>query len=258
MLDIVPFFLFLFLASLRFLGVISSLIFFTDASLPMTVRYYLSLAMAVASYPSLSQKAFNVFLLSSSFTFAFGALGELLVGIILGVLASSPLYALKIAGRLVSQQMGFAMAEVMDPMSEQRTSVIGQMKYLIGTWFWLYFGGHLLATQGIVESLSIIPVGSPVFTLISIDGIKLWFRELFLLAMKVALPYFGILLLTEIGLGFIAKLIPQMNIFILGFPVKILLGLVFLAILSVAVIRYLMPLELERFIEMLPLFWVHV
>jgi flagellar biosynthetic protein FliR len=93
--------------------------------------------------------------------------------------------------------------------------------------------------------------------LISLDGIRLWFKELFLLAMKVALPYFGILLLTEIGLGFIAKLIPQMNIFILGFPVKILLGLVFLAILSVAVIRYLMPLELDRFIEMLPLFWSH-
>jgi len=255
MIEFLPFVLFLFLASLRFLGVLSSLLFFSEASMPVVVRYYLSLALAVAAYPAFGQGYFDTSILASSFTFAFSALGELLVGIILGVLASSPLYALKMAGRFISQQMGFAMAEVMDPMSEQKSSVVGQMKYLIGTWFWFYFGGHILATQGVVESVSIIPIGSPVFTLFSLSGITAWIKELFLLSMKVALPYFGVLLLTEIGLGFVAKMVPQMNIFMLGFPVKIILALIFLAILSVAVIRYLLLTELTKFMELLPLFW---
>ncbi len=179
---------------------------------------------------------------------------EILVGVMLGVLASSPLYALQMAGRFIGQQMGFAMAEILDPFSQQKVAIIGQLKYILGTWFWFYLGGHLIMTRAVVESLNLLPVGTSMISMLSLEGIYTWIGELFILSVKIVLPYFGVLFLAEMGLGFMARTVPQMNIFMLGFPVKILLALFLLSILAVVMVKQLLPLEVDRFLEMIPLF----
>jgi flagellar biosynthetic protein FliR len=71
-----------------------------------------------------------------------------------------------------------------------------------------------------------------------------------MLALKVVLPYFGALFLAEVGLGFIARTVPQLNVFMLGFPVKILLALFLLALLTVAIVRGMLPDAVRDFLEM--------
>lgn len=246
--------LILFLTSLRFMGLLTSLIFFSGTSLPIPAKFWMALVLALACMPILDNTAVEMQGLLTTAGFLLFAGRETLVGLMLGILGSSPLYALHMAGRFISQQMGFAMAEIMDPFSQQKVAIIGQLKYLLGTWFWFYLGGHLMMTQAVVESLKMLPLGTPLISMFSIEGIYTWIGELFLLSVKVILPYFGVLFLAEMGLGFMARTVPQMNIFMLGFPVKILLGLLMLSILAVAMVKQLMPIQIDRFMEMTPLF----
>lgn len=252
--DLLPFMLILFLTSLRFLGLLSSLIFFSETSIPIPVKFWLSLVLALSSLSALENVQIDITVILTTTGFLICSAKEIFLGVLLGILASSPLYALHMAGRFISQQMGFAMAEILDPFSEQKVAVIGQMKYLLGTWFWFYMGGHLLMIKAVVESLILIPIGSPVISFFTLEGITAWISSLFVLAIKVILPYFGVLLLTEIGLGFMARMVPQMNIFMLGFPIKILLALILLSLMAVAMVKQLLPQGIEIFLEMFPLF----
>lgn len=239
----------IFLASMRYLGLLSSLLFFSEASLPLPVKLWLSLILALASLPVMENFPADLNMLSSAVTLLLFSVREVLVGVVLGSLASFPLYALQMAGRFIGHQMGFAMAETMDPTSEQKVAVIGQMKYLLGTWLWFYLGGHLLVTQAVAESLKVMPVGTSMFSYFTLEGIEAWITGLFHLVAKMVLPYFGVLLLTEIGLGFMAKTMPQMNIFMLGFPIKVLLALFLMAVVAVLMVRNLLPIEMEKSLE---------
>ena len=248
--DLIPFLLILFLTSVRFLGLLSSLIFFSGTSLPIPVKFWMSLTFAFACLPILQHTEVGVDEMLSVAGFVLFAGRELFIGLVLGTLTSSPLYALHMAGRFISQEMGFAMTEMLDPMSQQKVAVIGQLKYVLGTWFWFCLGGDLLMVRALAESLKILPLGTPLLSMLSVKGISAWINGIFLLSVKVILPYFGVLFLAEVGFGFMARMVPQMNIFMLGFPVKILLAMFLLSILAVPMIRGLIPIELGKFLRM--------
>jgi flagellar biosynthetic protein FliR len=237
------------LVSIRFVGLFSSLVFFTGTTFPVPVRFWLSFVLALACGPIVREAALSPAYLSSALSLALLAGREFLVGLILGGLSSAPLYALQMAGRFVGQQMGFAMASMVDPMSQNNVSVIGQVKYLLGTWFWFFWGGHLLLARGVAESLRVIPPAVPLEVLLSFGAFSLWIRELFLLTVKIVLPYFGTLLLADVGLGFVARTIPQMNVFMLGFPVKITLALLLMASIMAVFMRTGFHEAVSRFLE---------
>ncbi len=253
--DVLTLLLVLVLTSLRFLGLFSSLVMFSGAVLPFTVRALISLVMALAVASAMGEIQIETAVFTSAAGLAITSSREVIAGVMLGVLASSPLYAIQIAGRFVSQQMGFSMADIMDPMSDQRVSVIGQLKYILGTWFWFWAGGHLLMTAAVVESMKVLPLGTPLFTLFSIEGARAWIRGIMFLSVRMVLPYFGTLLLAELGLGFIARMVPQMNVFMLGFPVKILLGIFLVSVFAISIIRGLLPGAVMDSLGMFTLFF---
>ncbi len=238
------------LVSIRFLGLFSSLVFFSGTTLPVPVRFWLSFVLALASSSVVRETMIAPGHLASAASLALLGGREFLIGMVLGALASAPLHALQMAGRFVGQQMGLAMASMVDPMSQNNVSVIGQVKYLLGTWFWFFWGGHLLLTRAVVESLRVMPPAMPLGVLLSFDAFTLWIRELFLLSVRIVLPYFGTLLLADVGLGFVARTIPQMNVFMLGFPVKITLALLLMASVMGAFMRTGFYEAIGRFLEL--------
>lgn len=248
--DLVLFLLVYVLASIRFLGLLSSVVVFTGASVPVPVRFWLSFMLALASAPVIRETPLDPVLLSNVTSLALLAAKELMIGSVLGALASAPLYALQMAGRFVSQQMGLAMASLVDPMSQGNVSVVGQMKYLLGTWFWFFWGGHLLLTRAAVESMRAMPPAVPLNVILSLPALQVWVRELFLLSVRMVLPYFGTLLLADVGLGFVARTVPQMNVFMLGFPIKIVLGLVLMGAILGVFMRTVFYHSITRFLEL--------
>jgi flagellar biosynthetic protein FliR len=144
------------------------------------------------------------------------------------------------AGRIVGMQMSFGMANVLDPFSEVQVSVVEQFKFLAGLWFFFHWNGHLLLVRAAGESLRLAPLGVPSLAFPLDPGL--------VLAMRMVLPFFGALLLADVGLGFVARTVPQMNIFVLGLPLKVALGF-FLLMVVLPMSIDLIHGEVERVVE---------
>jgi flagellar biosynthetic protein FliR len=160
-------------------------------------------------------------------------LKEMLVGLCLGFVASLVLYAVQIAGIFIDLQIGFAMASVFDPQTGVTSPLTGKFKYVLAMIFLLSLNGHHYLIEGILRSYDWIPVDqlSPAFT----DGrvstfIVETFSNTFTMAFLIAAPLVGALFLVDVALGIVAKTVPQMNVFVVGLPLKIMTNFMILVI----------------------------
>lgn len=160
---------------------------------------------------------------------------EILVGLLLGFVAYLILTAIQTAGAFVDIQVGFAMANVYDPMTGASVPVTANFKYAIATLLFLTMNGHHYLLDAIVYSYNWIPLDNEFFLKLyagNISGFLIrTFATSFLLAFQMAAPFVVAIFLTDVGLGFLAKTAPQFNIFVIGVPLKIIVGLFMLLLL---------------------------
>jgi len=167
----------------------------------------------------------------------------------LGFLAFLPLRALHIAGDQTGMSMALAMASVMDPISQNQVSVIGQMHIFLGFWFYFHWNGHLLIIQSVIESLQLIPPAGGLSFFASNDmSLGLWIQEAFRLALRMVIPFYCSIMLADVSLGFLARTVPQMNVFVLGLPLKVGLGFFVLMMILPLLVDVLYE-NMERYIE---------
>lgn len=170
---------------------------------------------------------------------------EILVGTLLGYAVSLLFAGLQFAGMLMGYQMGFAVANVLDPTSRERVSIIGQFIFVFGILYFLQLDGHHMLIRALVRSYDMAPpmgVGLTGGTVIIIIGM---FTQMFVIGLQIALPIIGTLFLIDVGLGIVAKTVPQMNVFIVGLPLKTLVGLTILTI-TFGLISFFMRVEVGR------------
>ena len=217
-----------FLIHFRFIGMMFSSPLFLTTAAPMPFRYLCAVILTVASAPSVSSGAaayaIPLVLFDSWISVLVVVLREFLIGVALGLLASLPLVALQVAGEKAGMSMGFSMANVMDPTTQQQTSVLSQILYMVGLWFYFRWNGHLLMIQAVVESLRFIPLAKTSFMPVTDMSVAEWLMGVLILALRMILPFYSTILLADVGLGFLARTVPQMNIFVLGLPLKVALG----------------------------------
>lgn len=164
---------------------------------------------------------------------------EAAVGIAVGLLAYIILGAIQIAGGFIDFQMGFAIANVIDPQTGAQSPLIGQYLYMITLLFILAVNGHHLMIDGVFYSYELIPIDQ--FLPLQDEG---WiyfiidsFNQMFVIAFLMAIPIVGCLFLVDIALGIIARTVPQLNVFVVGLPLKIFVGL---SVLVIAMVFYVM------------------
>lgn len=163
-------------------------------------------------------------------TFIFLLIKEVLVGLFIGLIAYIIISALQVAGGFVDFQMGFAIANVMDPQTGAQSPLTGQYFYMFALLFLLAVNGHHLIIDGIYNSYTFIPLESfvPFGDRTIADFVIESFNYMFVTAFQMAIPIVGTLFLVDIALGIIARTVPQLNVFVVGLPLKILVS--FLAI----------------------------
>lgn len=163
-------------------------------------------------------------------TFIFLLVKEVLVGLFIGLIAYIIISAIQVAGGFVDFQMGFAIANVMDPQTGAQSPLTGQYFYMFALLFLLAVDGHHLIIDGIYNSYAFIPVESfvPFGDRSIADFVIDSFNYMFVAAFQMAIPIVGTLFLVDIALGIIARTVPQLNVFVVGLPLKILVS--FLAI----------------------------
>ncbi|WP_079709461.1 flagellar biosynthetic protein FliR [Paraliobacillus ryukyuensis] len=160
---------------------------------------------------------------------------EAIVGLLLGLIAYMILSAVQIAGGFIDFQMGFAIANVIDPQTGVQSPLMGQYFYMVASLFLLSVDAHHLLINGAMYSFDMIPLDQ----LINFNNENLvmfiidTFNQLFLTAFQLAIPIVGCLFLVDVALGIIARTVPQLNVFVVGLPLKILVALFVVSIFMV-------------------------
>jgi flagellar biosynthesis protein FliR len=162
---------------------------------------------------------------------------EALVGLFIGFIAALMMSAIQIAGGLIDFQMGFAIANVIDPQTGAQSPLMGQYLYTIALLFLLTVNGHHLLLDGIFYSYNFVPIDQVMIPFGNeniAEFIILSFNKMFIIAFQMSLPVVGSLFLVDVALGIVARTVPQLNIFVVGLPVKIGVSLlVLIAVLGV-------------------------
>jgi flagellar biosynthetic protein FliR len=157
-------------------------------------------------------------------------LTEVVVGAALGFVVQVFFTAVQMAGDLIDVTGGFSLQPAFDPLSMTQNATIGRLHYMLAMTLLFTSGGHLMIVRGFVTSYDGLPVGGNVATgQLAAVMIKA-FSMMFLAALQIAGPMVAVLLLADVALALLSKASPSLNIFQLGFPVKIMLTLTMLGL----------------------------
>lgn len=156
--------------------------------------------------------------------------GEIAFGLTLGYAVSLVFAGVQLGGMLIGYQMGFAVANVLDPVSNDQVSIVGQFLFLFAMLYFLAIDAHHILLKGLSDSFLLAPAGSFAVNQESVSWIVRIFSHMFWLGLKISLPVVGAIFLVDVAMGIIAKTVPQMNVFIVGLPLKSLLGMLILAL----------------------------
>lgn len=243
---------FFLLVMARYSGIFLITPIFASKVIFTRIKIGLALLMAVVTFPVLSQMQSAV-IPEHVVSMILDIVRELAIGFMLGFILFLVFAAIQLSGQFVDLRMGFRIANVFDPLTGSSSPIIGQFKNIIATLVFMAVNGHLIVVKNLYRTFKVIPPGRAVFPH------SLWqflFREsgdLFLIAFKIALPVIGTVFVVDVILGFLARSVPQMNIFIIGLPVKIIIGFILLLLSLHIVISFYNDLFQQTFQEMIKL-----
>jgi flagellar biosynthesis protein FliR len=162
---------------------------------------------------------------------AMAVISEAVVGGVMGLSILVVFGALAFCGQMVGIQMGFAMANVMDPNTFQQAGVLAQLLNLLALMLFLVLDGHLMLLRALFDSFQLVPLGgaSPQVGAITNEIVQQG-SFLFEIALRIALPTACVVLLVNVGLATIARTVPQVNVFVIGFMITISLGVLVLSL----------------------------
>lgn len=195
---------------------------------------------------------------NSVFAFILLIAKEFLIGLVLGYISYLIITAIYFAGQMIDMHIGFGMVNVLDPVSNLQIPVTADFYFVLTVLMFLAIDGHHMLIYSLTESFSRLPVGSMVIIGEPVlNSIVRLFGSVFVISFKIAAPVTAAILVVDMALGVIAKAVPQVNVFIVGLPVKILIG--FLIILfTLAAFRNIvhvltdgMQSEMTNFIELI-------
>jgi flagellar biosynthesis protein FliR len=195
---------------------------FSGRQIPVTYKIGFSVVLSVLCAGVIKDPIHSL----SQWTLIVLIFKEFLVGIVLGMVANILLYSVQLAGSLMDIQIGFSMASLFDPTSGTNTQLTGRFKNILAILVLLATDGHHLLIQGILASFDWITVQAYVPALM--DGRLSTFllecvKQMFLIGFMMSLPVTGTLFVVDIAVGIIARTVPQMNIFAISPPLKILI-----------------------------------
>ncbi|WP_096199375.1 flagellar biosynthetic protein FliR [Bacillus sp. FJAT-45350] len=154
-------------------------------------------------------------------------LKEVLFGLFVGLVAMMLMYAIQVAGGFIDLIMGLMMATVIDPQTGAQTPLFGSYLYAFAMLFLLAVDGHHLLLDGIYYSYQFVPINQPFLPLGDeklLEFVVTTFNTMFIIAFQMAFPIVGSLFLVDIALGMVSRAVPQMNVFVVGLPLKMLVG----------------------------------
>ncbi|MGE5405802.1 MAG: flagellar biosynthetic protein FliR [Candidatus Saccharibacteria bacterium] len=217
---------------------------FSGRQIPVQIKVFLILILSgiIATVTNIK----TTVPIDTSAYFIWAMVSEILVGYTIGFVTYLVFSAIQLAGQLLDMQMGFGIVNVLDPQSGMQVPLMGNFQYLIILMVFLGINGHHLIIRALNDSYQFVPVlgahyqGNLISFLMSMAG------SIFVVAVKLAAPVVSAVFMADVALGFVARTVPQMNVFIVGLPLKILGGLI-MVVTVMPVFVWFMQILLGRF-----------
>ena len=213
------------LVLVRVSGIISTAPVFGSSNIPPQIKVVLSLMLALILYPFIplitvypDRPDHYIMLIAS----------EMLIGLVLGIIARFLFGAVEFAGTVIGFQMGLGMAMVFDPQSQEQISLVGRFQNATATLIFLAMDGHLIVLQALVRSYSVLPPGGASISRPLVENLTELSASVFVIGLQIGAPLIVALFLANAVVGLLARSVPQIQVFVVGFPLTLMLGFLFL------------------------------
>lgn len=200
--------------------------FFGD-TLPNLLKAALLIVLTLAVWPKLSFPA--SYYPANGLNIAVMFAGELVLGLTLGCIVRMIIAAVQIGGAIINFQMGFSMVNSFDPLTGLEEPMTTQFIYMCTMLTFLSLNGHLHLIKALGDSFGIVPPGGLFLTPELMTEVMVFSKQMFILGVRIAAPVIMALFLVDLALALISRTAPQMNILVMGFPLKIAVGFLFLS-----------------------------
>ena len=217
---------------------------FSSRSVPVRIRVLLAffiswmLIPVIPAPPSVELISAQALLIS---------IHQVLIGVAMGFILQLVFAAFVIAGQSIAMAMGLGFASIIDPQNGMQVPVVSQTFLIMATLVFLSLNGHLVLIEVLANSFQNLPVGMLVPSRDGLWQLVTWGSNMFAGGMLIALPAVAALLLVNLAFGVTTRAAPQLNIFAVGFPVMIMVGLAFLILTLPTITTHLSRLLLEAF-----------
>ncbi|PID39974.1 MAG: flagellar biosynthetic protein FliR [Proteobacteria bacterium] len=224
----------------RVIAILFSSPILDTATIPVLFRAALALAVSVLLLPlidtSVNLPEMNLIAI------VLGIVSEIVIGITIGLTVKLLFTGIQLAGQIAGYQMGFAVANVMDPATSAQIPLLSQLFNLTAMLVFLSINAHHMFFSALVDSYTLIPPLSMQFRPELTEFMMTLAANMFTIAIKVGAPLIAVMLLVSVGMGLVARTVPQIHIFIVAMPLKILIGFAFMLIVAPYLTAFLIDL----------------
>lgn len=227
----------LFLIFLRVLAFFIALEVIFPRSFPNIAKIMLSFTISIFVIPYVNLSQATVF--NNELIYIWQCICEVLTGLILGYFANLTFMCVRIGGQFLDFQMGYSMMSSYDPTSQSNAALIERLLNMFAVVFYFAIDGHIMLVKELVSSFDTVKLGTFVINDKSVMIVFEEFTQFLVIGVKIALPIILVLLTTDLVLGIMSRTVPQLNVMMLGIPVKILLGLFCLILTLPVIIKFM-------------------
>jgi flagellar biosynthetic protein FliR len=198
--------------------------FYSISNVPVRLRAGLAFFIALVIFPVLPK---GTLAYSTVIEYAVLVIKEAIAGVLIGLSANICYSIISFAGRIIDMDIGFAMVSVLDPVSKEQTSITGTFYNYVFMLIMVCSDMPHYLLRAIIDAYQLIPLGNVQFDMNSLyDSFLMYLADYLIIGFRIVLPVFAVILVSNIILGILAKVAPQMNMFVIGIQLKILMGLI--------------------------------
>ena len=208
-------------ALFRVAALITAAPVFSSATIPVRIKLGIAIAITlllvpiIPAVPSIDPFSGEAILVT---------LNQIIIGVAMGLALQFVFSMFVIGGQIIAYQMGLGFASMVDPQSGTSVPVVSQFYIILITLMFFSLNGHLALVQSVADSFISLPIGSQGISLDGIWSLIIWSSQMYVGAIKIALPAIASILLINFTFAVVTRSAPQFNIFAIGFPVTMVLG----------------------------------
>lgn len=206
---------------------------FSEKSVPELAKA--GLALIISIIVIYSNPVMKIDYKASIVSYGFLILKELIVGLIIGFVIYMMFQVFYFVGHLISMSSGLSMSNMLDPTIGQQVPVIGKLYHHVAIALFLVTNGHHIIFKSLIHSYLLIPIGDGQINEGIIDQMITMINSYFIISLKIAAPIMVTMFILDFALGILARTAPQMNMFVIGFPIKIMVSMIMILTATVLI-----------------------